>query len=114
VVELPGAHDETRHGFVVRCCVVDHRPEGGYGETTRRRRRLLQPQEALRRHDDERARCRIKGLASKQVEVLARRGGIRDADVLLSSELEEALQTRTRMLGAVALVSVREQKREPR
>ena len=48
------------------------------------------------------------------MEVLGRGRAVDDADVLLRTELQEALQPRARMLRAVALVAVREQKREPR
>ena len=44
----------------------------------------------------------------------AGRGDVRDADVALGREREEALLARARVLGAGALVAVRQQQREPR
>src|SRR5207237_9261934 len=48
------------------------------------------------------------------MEVLRRRRAIGDADVLLRRQLQEALEAGARMLGAVALVAVRKQQRQPR
>ena len=48
------------------------------------------------------------------MEVLRRRRRVRDADVLLRSELEEALEARARVLRPVPFVSVRQQQRQAR
>src|SRR5258707_13918321 len=48
------------------------------------------------------------------MEDLRRRRAVRDADVLLRALLQEALEPRTRVLGPVALVAVREKQRQPR
>src|SRR5919201_2113194 len=48
------------------------------------------------------------------MEVLPGGRAIGDADVLLGGELQEALQPRARMLGAVSLVAVWQEQREPR
>ncbi len=48
------------------------------------------------------------------MEELRSRRAVRDADVLLRCELEEPLETRARVLGAVALVPVREQEPQTR
>ena len=48
-----------------------------------------------------------------EVEVLRGRRAVDDADVLLRGELEEPLESRARVLRAVALVAVRQQQREP-
>ena len=82
-------------------------------EVVERRGRLLEAQQPLGRHHDERARRRVERLPAQEVEVLRRGGAVRDADVLLRGELEEALEPRARVLGAVALVAVREQQRQP-
>ena len=66
------------------------------------------------RHDDQRALPGAPRLAAEQVEVLRRRGRVGDADVALGRELEEPLQPRARMLGALALVAVRQEQGEPR
>ena len=56
----------------------------------------------------------VERLAPQQVEVLGGGRAVRDADVLLRGELEEALEPRARVLGPVALVAVREQQRQAR
>ena len=56
----------------------------------------------------------IARLAAQQVEVLRRRREVRDADVALGGELQEALQARAGVLGARALVAVRQQQRQAR
>ena len=56
----------------------------------------------------------IARLAAQQVEVLRRRREVRDADVALGGELQEALQARRGVLGARALVAVRQQQRQAR
>ena len=48
------------------------------------------------------------------MEVLRRRRAVRDPDVLLGGELEEALELRARVLGPVPLVPVRQEQRQPR
>ena len=77
-------------------------------------RGLRQPQQALRRHHDQRPRLGHERLAAQQVEVLGRRGAVGHPDVALGRALEEALEPRARVLGARALVAVRQQQREPR
>ena len=62
---------------------------------------------------DERPRRRAERLQAQQVEVLGGRRAVRDPDVPLRRELEEPLDAGARVLGAVALVAVREQQREP-
>ena len=81
--------------------------------SARRRGRLLQPEQPLRRHHDQRPRDRLERLPPEHVEVLRGGGRVDDADVLLGGELEEALQPRARVLGPVALVAVRKQQRQP-
>ncbi len=112
VVDLALAEDEPRHAFVIRGRVVDHRLELSFGQFRGRRRRLLQPQQALRGHQDERTRRDVERLLAHEVEIL--RGGrrVRDPDVLLRSELQESFESRTRMLRPVAFVPMREQERE--
>ena len=51
-------------------------------------------------------------LAAEGVEVLRRRGQVADLHVVLGAELEEALEARARVLGALALVAVREEQHE--
>ena len=77
-------------------------------------RRLGQAQQALRGHDHQRALLGDPRLAAEQVEVLGRRRRVGDADVALGGELQEALEPRRGVLGARALVAVRQQQRQPR
>jgi hypothetical protein len=53
-------------------------------------------------------------LAADEVEVLRRRGQVRHAQVALGRELQEALEPRAGVLGAGALVAVRQQQRQSR
>jgi hypothetical protein len=92
--------------------VVEHGLEPAVAEVGDGRRRFLQPQQALRSDDDERPRGRIERLPPQQMEVLRGRRAVRDADVLLRAELQEALEPGTRVLGSIALVPVREQERQ--
>src|SRR5204862_2689513 len=78
------------------------------------RRGLLQPQEPLRGHHDERSRRGVERLPAYQVKILRGRRAVRDTNVLLRRELKEALEPRARMLWAVALVPMRQEQREPR
>ena len=48
------------------------------------------------------------------MEELRRRRAVDDADVVLSRQLQEALEARARVLRTVALVAVREEKRQTR
>ena len=112
VVDLPRAEDEPPHLGLVRGRIVEHRPEAALRELGKRRGRLLQPQQSLRRHYDERPRGGVERLPADQVEVLRPRRRVRNADVLLGGELEEAFETGARVLRAVALVAVREQQRQ--
>jgi hypothetical protein len=116
VVDLAGAEHElgdvlARAGEVR---VVDHDLEAALGERVDVRGRRREAQEALGCHHDERPCLLDERLAAQQVEVLRRRGHVGDADVPLGGELQEPLHAPTRMLGARALVSVRQEQREPR
>ena len=79
-----------------------------------RRHRLLEPQQALGRHDDERPARTARGLAAQQVVELRRRRDVGDAEVVVGRELQEALEPRRGVLRPVALVAVRQEQREPR
>src|SRR4029453_505192 len=73
-------------------------------------------QQALGRQYHQRKRIAAKesGLPAEQMEVLRRRRAVDDADVDIGRRLQEALGTRTRMLGSLAFVPVREQEHERR
>ena len=114
VVELARGEDEPRHARAIDVRVVEDGLEAAVHEIGKRRGSLLEPQQALRRHHDERPRVRVERLAAQEMEVLRRRGRVDDADVLLGGELEEPLEARARVLRAVALVAVREEERQAR
>ena len=92
----------------------EHGVEARLGQVLDPRRRLRQAQQRLRGHDHQRALLGDARLAAQQVEVLRRRREVRDADVALGGELQEALEPRGGVLGARALVAVREQQRQAR
>src|SRR5271165_2608775 len=83
-------------------------------ETARReiadpRDRSRMAKERLGRHHDQRLAEVAPDLPAQEVEVLGRRRHARDLDVVLRARLQEALQARRRVLGALALVAVRQQ-----
>ena len=113
--DLAGAEDQARHGVAVgRARVVDHGLEAALREVLERGGRALGAQQALRREDDERPLAVGEGLLAEQVEVVGRRRAVGHPDVVLGGRLQEALDARRGVLGAVALVAVRQQHREPR
>ena len=67
------------------------------------------PQQALRRHHHEGLAEVAADLAAQRVEVLRGRRQVRDLQVVLGAELQEALEPRARVLGALALVAVRQE-----
>ena len=75
---------------------------------------MLEPEEPLRRHHDQRPGRGVERLTPEQVEELRRGGAVRDPDVVLGSLLQEPLEPGARVLGPVALVAVRQQKRQSR
>ena len=79
-----------------------------------RRERALVAQQALGREHDQRPALLDQRLAAQQVEVLGRRGDVRDPDVALGGQRQEALLARAGVLGAGALVAVRQQQGQPR
>ena len=112
VVHLAAAEDEAPHLGRVGDWIVENRPKAPRRQGGKIRRGLAEPKQALRGHDDERACRRIERLAAEQVEVLPGCRAVDDADVVLRRKLQEPLETRARVLRAVAFVAVREQQRE--
>ena len=94
--------------------LAEDREEARLGEVLDAVGRLRQAQQRLRGHDDQRALLGDPRLAAQEVEVLRRRRQVGDADVALGGELQEALQARGGVLGARALVAVRQQQRQAR
>src|SRR5438034_483233 len=122
VVDLAAAEQDAPHpaaldrdpglGRAAERDVVDHGPEPALRQLLERRDAELVAQQALRAHEDERLPEAPVHLAAEGVEVLRRRGQVADLHVVLGAELEEALEARARVLGALALVAVREEQHE--
>src|SRR5213083_460734 len=122
VVDLAAAEQDAPHpaaldrdpglGRAAERDVVDHGPEPALRQLLERRDAELVAEQALRGHQDERLPEAPMHLAAEDVEVLRRRGQVADLHVVLGAELEEALEARARVLGALALVAVREEQHE--
>src|SRR5438552_2522846 len=122
VVDLAAADQEAPHpaaldrdpglGRAAARDVVDHGPEPALRQLLERRDAELVAEQALRGHQDERLAEAPVHLAAEGVERLPRRGQVADLHVVLGAELEEALEARARVLGALALVAVREEQHE--
>ncbi len=114
VVELPRDDDEAPHlGVLGRfgSSMTGLKPPSV--SSLDRGGGFLQSKQPFRSHHHQRPRARVERLAADQVEVLRGARRVRDADVPLGGELQEALEPRARMLRAVAFVSVREEERQP-
>ena len=53
-------------------------------------------------------------LPTEQMEILRGRRAIRHPDIAFGAQREKPLETRARVLGALALVAMRQQQRQPR
>src|SRR5438309_729400 len=71
------------------------------------------PQQAFRRHDDQRFAPGSQGLAAQQMKVLGWRRRISDLDVIAGSELQEALEPGARMFRPLSFQSMRQQHYQP-
>ena len=71
-------------------------------------------QQALGREYHERGPPCGERLPPEHVKVLDRRGGLADLEIVLGGELEESLDTGTRMLWALTLVAMWQQECQPR
>ena len=78
-----------------------------------RRDRQLVPQQALRRHHDQRLAERAHHLPAQHVEHLRGRRRHAHLHVVLGAELQEALEARRGMLRPLPFVAVRQEQREP-
>ena len=113
-VDLARAEHDARD--VLRRQVVDlvqHALERAPGELVERRHRQLVPQQALRRHDDQRLAERAHHLPAQHVEHLRGRGRHADLHVVLGAELQEALEPRRGVFGPLPFVAMRQEQREP-
>ena len=72
------------------------------------------PQQALRRHDDERLAQRAHHLPAQHVKHLRRSRRHAHLHVVLGAELQEPLQARRGMLGSLTLVAMRQEQRDAR
>ena len=70
-------------------------------------------QQRFRRHHDQRLAQVAHHLPAQHVEHLRRRGRHADLHVVERAQLQEALQARRGVLGALAFVAVRQEQREP-
>ena len=86
------------------------------GQLRRRRCGERMPQQALRRHHDERQRIGLEQqrLAPQQMEVLRRRRAVGDAHVGVGGGVEEALEPRARVVRPLAFVAVGQQQHQRR
>src|SRR5213593_3770390 len=122
VVDLAAAEEDAPHpaaldrdpglGCAAERDVVDQSAEPALRQLFERRDAELVAEQALRGHQHERLPEAPMHLAAEDVEVLRRRGQVADLHVVLGAELEEALEARARVLGALALVAVREEEHE--
>ena len=93
--------------------LVHHALEMPLGQFVERGHRQLVPQQALRRHDDQRLAERPHHLPAQHVEHLRGRGRHAHLHVVLGAELQEALEARGRMFRPLPFVTVRQEQREP-
>src|SRR6516225_2959184 len=78
------------------------------------RHHSLMADEALRRHQDQRLADLALELTAQDVKIVRRRGAIGDLHIVLAAHLQEALQARGGMLGALAFIAVGQQADEAR
>ena len=114
VVDLAAAEDEAADGVggLGGIAVGEDRLEAALGEGPGGRSRVGVAEEALRRHDDQRALLRDQRLAAQQVEVVRRRRAVRHTHVALGAQLQEALQAAARVLRTRALVAMGKEQRQ--
>ena len=74
--------------------------------------RQLMPQQALRRHDDQRLAQAAQHLPTQHVEHLCRRRWHANLHVVFGAELQEALEAGRRMLGTLAFIAMRQEQRQ--
>jgi hypothetical protein len=92
VVHLARAQQHTLR-FARRGWILEDFLEGAGGELIESRDRSRVAQERLRRHHDQRLAEVALHLAPQQVEEVRRRRDVRDLEVVLGAELEEAFES---------------------
>src|SRR5690606_27255954 len=106
---LVGLQRHARHVRTQLGVVAQHAVEGRtLGHVGQARHRLLVTQQRLGRHQDQRLAERTVRLATQDVEVVGRRRAVGVVHVVLGALLQEALKTRGGVLGALALIAVRQ------
>ncbi len=114
-VDLAAAKHEARDGVLGEGLdFVDELLKTAARKIGHRRHRRTMPQQALRRHHDERLAQVAQHLSAQQVEHLCRRRRHDDLHVVLGAELQETLEPRRRMLGPLPLIAMRQKQHEPR
>ena len=104
---------EPPHGVGRRARrITEHEAEAAFGELAHGRDGYRHPEVALRRQHDERLALGCVHLAAQHVEVLRGSGRIDDAEIVLGAHLEEALEPRGGVLGALAFPAVGEQQHQ--
>src|SRR6202158_2529725 len=84
------------------------------GKIFDRRTRVRMAQHAFRSKDDQRLAPMTQTLAAEQMEILRGIGGLRNLDVVLGGELDEALNTGAGMFRSLAFIAVREKHHDAR
>jgi hypothetical protein len=112
--DLPGREHHPADGAGAgELRVVEDLPEAPGGERLHRAVGLPAPQVALRGEQHEGLARRAVDLAAQQVEQLSSGGDVGDLHVVLGAELEEPLDPGRGVLGALPLVTVRQEKGQP-
>ena len=114
VIDLARAgHDACHHRRASRGCrIVDHGLERTRRQVGNAAHRIGQSQHRLRLHQHHGTTRFAQRLTTQQVEVLRRRGGIRDGHVALGAELQEALESCRRVLRSLSFVAMRQQQHQ--
>ena len=114
VVDLAAAEDDARDVVapLANGVVVDDLDEGAVRQVLDVRRGVLEAQQRLRCHHDQRAALGCERLAAQHVEALGCRRWVDDRAVVFCGKLEKTLEASGRMLWAAAFVGVGEQQRE--
>src|SRR4029077_6055850 len=89
--------------------IVDHGLEPAAAEVGEPGRRFLEAQQAFWREDEQRARVVEESLAAHEVKVLRGRRAVREAHVVVRAELQEAFDSRARVLRPRPVIAVGQQ-----
>src|SRR6185312_750421 len=112
-VDLAAAEDHPAYslrGQVI--ALADHPRKAAAGQLLEAGNRQVVPQQALRRHDDQRLAEGLQHLAAQHVEHLCGRGGHAYLHVGFRTKLQVAFEPRGGMLGPGSFVAVRQEEHE--